>query len=36
MIVHHYDSTEAWKNLFLESMKEQNVQGEFRFSTELF
>lgn len=36
LIIHHYDSTTEFKNLFLRSMEIQNVQGYFRFSTELF
>ena len=36
MIVHHYDSTEAWKQLVTISLKEYNVQGHFHYSTELF
>ena len=36
LIIHHYDSTPAWKELVLNAMKEQNVQGDFHYSTELF
>ena len=36
MIIHHYDSTNSWKNLITTSMKENNVQGHFHYSTELF
>lgn len=36
LIVHHYDSTPKWKNLFELAIKEQNAQGQFSYSTELF
>lgn len=36
LIVHHYDSTNVWKQLMIKAMEEQNVQGNFCFSTELF
>ena len=36
LIIHHYDSTAEWKQLVTTSMKEQNVQGHFCYSTELF
>jgi Aspartyl/Asparaginyl beta-hydroxylase len=36
MIIHHYDFTDSCKKLFLKSMEQQNVQGHFHYSTELF
>jgi len=36
IIIHHYDFTEDCKSLFLNSMEQQNVQGNFHYSTELF
>jgi|FreactcultureFD7_1027221.scaffolds.fasta_scaffold02251_7 hypothetical protein len=36
LIVHHYDSTDQWKDLFTQAMIKQNVQGYFHYSTELF
>jgi len=36
IIIHHYDFTEDCKSLFLRSMEQQNVQGNFHYSTELF
>jgi len=36
IIIHHYDFTESCKSLFLRSMEQQNVQGHFHYSTELF
>lgn len=36
LIIHHYDSTVEWKSLVKAAMKENNVQGDFCYSTELF
>jgi hypothetical protein len=36
MIIHHYDSTLAWKDLMTRSMEKQNVKGNFYHSTELY
>jgi len=36
LIIHHYDSTKAWKSLMLNALKENNEQGQFCFSSELF
>ena len=36
LIVHHYDSTDEWKSIMNQAMEDQNAQGDFRFSTELF
>lgn len=36
LIVHHYDSTEEWKALMTNALKESNEKGEFYFSPELF
>lgn len=36
LIVHHYDSTDEWKQLMTNSLKETNEQGSFYFSSELF
>lgn len=36
LIVHHYDSTDKWKALMLNALKESNEEGEFYFSPELF
>lgn len=36
IIIHHYDFTDQCKELFLRSMEQQNVQGHFHYSTELF
>jgi len=36
LIVHHYDSTDEWKNIMSTALEESNEQGEFHFSTELF
>lgn len=36
IIIHHYDFTANCKSLFLRSMEQQNVQGHFHYSTELF
>lgn len=36
MIVHHYDSIDAWKQLMTTAMEEQNEKGNFHYSTELF
>ena len=36
IIVHHYDSTDEYKELVLKSMEEQNVKGNLHYSTELF
>ncbi len=36
LIIHHYDCNEKCKELFLRSMRQQNVQGYFYYSTELF
>ena len=36
LIVHHYDSTPEWKELMIRSMEQQNVQGNFLYSTELY
>jgi hypothetical protein len=36
LIVHHYDSTNEWKSMMTKAMEDQNVQGNFHFSTELF
>lgn len=36
LIVHHYDSIPEWKQLVINALKENNVQGDFHYSTELF
>lgn len=36
LIVHHYDSTDEWKQLMIDALEESNEQGQFLFSTELF
>jgi len=36
IIVHHYDSTPAWKNMMLTAMEKYETQGNFHYSTELF
>lgn len=36
LIVHHYDSTDKWKQLMTDALKETNEQGSFYFSPELF
>lgn len=36
MIIHHYDSTNEWKQLMTTAMEEQNEKGNFHYSTELF
>jgi len=36
MIVHHYDSTNDWKQTMTTAMEKYEVQGDFHFSTELF
>ena len=36
LIIHHYDFNNQCKDLFLKSMEDQNVQGHFHYSTELF
>jgi len=36
MIVHHYDSTDAYMKLITSSMEDHNVKGHFHYSTELF
>lgn len=36
LIIHHYDSTQEYKDLFIKSMEKESVQGHFRFSSELF
>jgi Aspartyl/Asparaginyl beta-hydroxylase len=36
MIIHHYDSTEEWKELMTRSMERENVQGNFLYRPELY
>lgn len=36
LIIHHYDSTLAWKNMMQTAMEKYEVQGDFHYSTELF
>jgi hypothetical protein len=36
MIVHHYDSTTAWKQIMQNAMEKYETQGHFHYSTELF
>ena len=36
IIVHHYDSIPAWKELMQRSMERENVQGNFLYSKELY
>mgnify|MGYP006266430899 CR=1 FL=1 len=36
MIIHHYDSTERYKQLLIEAMEKYEVKGDFHFSTVLF
>jgi hypothetical protein len=36
MIIHHYDSTDEYKQLLKQGMEKYEVQGDFHYSTELF
>jgi hypothetical protein len=36
MIIHHYDSTDEWKQLITRAMEKYEITGNFYYSTELF
>jgi len=36
MIIHHYDSTDEYKQLLINSMEANNVKGNFHYSSKLF
>ena len=36
LIVHHHDSTDEWKSMMSRALKENNEQGDFHYSEELY